>query len=225
MTNSPWRTTSASTCSSHLPAAPRRSSTPTTVMFSESIAGTGVHSEGPGAVVRLSRLDHFGNTMGLGGLSRAASILTAGNNLNQGNFGAPGRLPATAPQSHSLCWRRQERFLHAGAPHQSGAPLRCCNVARASLIAAAVVVATGGVTRILDDPGSKAIVASLARTLKRAVRDQRHRRALRLRLRPSSTTLPEAFRIGQHFRRKRPCTRPWACLSERKVESVRVGKR
>ena len=67
-------------------------------VFSESVGGTGVHVEGSGAVVRLSRSTITGNNIGLASVNTGA-ILTAGNNLNQGNFGGNGAFTGAAPLS------------------------------------------------------------------------------------------------------------------------------
>jgi hypothetical protein len=67
-------------------------------VFSESISGTGVHAEGPGVTVRLSRSTITGNNLGLVTVN-TAQILSAGNNLNQGNFGGNGAFSGGAPLS------------------------------------------------------------------------------------------------------------------------------
>lgn len=67
-------------------------------VFSESIAGTGAHSEGSGAIIRMSRCTITANNIGLASVNTGA-ILSAGNNLNQGNFGGNGAFTGVAPLS------------------------------------------------------------------------------------------------------------------------------
>jgi len=67
-------------------------------VFSESIAGVGVHVEGPGAAARLSRSMVMSNQIGLEATS-GGQISTAGNNLVNGNFAANGVFNGNVPLS------------------------------------------------------------------------------------------------------------------------------
>ena len=66
--------------------------------FVESIAGTGVHAEGTGAIIRLSRSIISGNNLGVATLN-GGQVLSAGNNFNQGNISGNGAFSGPAPLS------------------------------------------------------------------------------------------------------------------------------
>jgi hypothetical protein len=67
-------------------------------VFSESIAGTGVHSEGSGVIIRMSRSTISGNNVGIATVN-GGQVLSAGNNFNQGNISSNGVFTGSAPLS------------------------------------------------------------------------------------------------------------------------------
>lgn len=66
-------------------------------IFAESVGGTGVHSEGFGAQIRLSRSTITGNNTGVAAFN-FGQLLSAGNNILQQNFGGNGAFTGSIPQ-------------------------------------------------------------------------------------------------------------------------------
>jgi hypothetical protein len=66
-------------------------------IFAESVGGTGIHSEGFGAQIRVSRSTITGNNLGLFS-ANFGQILSAGNNILQQNFGGNGAFTGSIPQ-------------------------------------------------------------------------------------------------------------------------------
>jgi hypothetical protein len=67
-------------------------------MIAESIAGTGIHGEGPGVSVRVSRSIITGNNIGVASFN-GAQVLSSGNNVNHNNFSGNGAFTGASPLS------------------------------------------------------------------------------------------------------------------------------
>lgn len=65
-------------------------------LFTESIGGTGIHSEGFGAQIRVSRSTITGNNIGVAAFN-SGLLLSAGNNILQQNFGGNGGFTGSMP--------------------------------------------------------------------------------------------------------------------------------
>jgi hypothetical protein len=67
-------------------------------MVSESIGGTGIHAEGFGTSIRVSRTIITGNNFGVVGVN-GGQVLSSGNNVNHNNFGGNGGFTGASPLS------------------------------------------------------------------------------------------------------------------------------